>query len=68
MVTMYQPLKRSVQETFVENIKIIKPGAYLSVDQILHSFCKNIFIRNVGDKFSFSWKLDAPSEALKVYY
>ena len=68
MVTMNQPPIRSVQETFVEKITNIKPGVYLSVDQILHSICKKIFVRPVGGKFLLSWKLDAPSEALKVYY
>ena len=68
MVTMYQPPIRSVQEMFVEKITNIKPGVYLSVDQILHSICKKIFVRPVGEKFPLSWKLDAPSEALKVYY
>ena len=68
MVTMYQPPIRSVQETFAEKNKKIKPGVYLSVDQILISICKKIFVRTVGDKFPLSWKLDAPSEALKVYY
>ena len=68
MVTMYQPPIRSVQETFAEKIKNIKPGVYLSLDQILLSICKKIFVRTVGDKFPLSWKLDAPSEALKVYY
>ena len=65
---MYQPPIRSVQETFVEKIKNIKPGVYLSVDQILFPICKKNFVRTVGDKFPLSWKLDAPSEALKVYY
>ena len=64
MVTMYQPPIRCVQETFVDNITNIKPGVYLSVDQILHLTC----VRTVGDKFSLSWKLDAPSEAQEVYY
>ena len=68
LVTMYQPPIRSVQETFVETITNIKPGVYLSVDQILLSICKKIFVRTVGDTFPLSWKLDAPSEALKVYY
>ena len=68
MVTMYQPLIRSVQETFVKNITNIKPGVYIGVDQILLSICKKIFVRTEVDKFLLSWKLDAPSEALEVYY
>ena len=67
-VTMYQPPIRSAHETFVENITNIKPDVYLSVDQILHSICKKIFVRTVVDKFPLSWKLDAAREAPKVHY
>ena len=67
MVTMYHPPIRSVQETFVEKMPNIKPGAYLGVDQISHTICKKIFVRTVRDKFPLSWKLDVPSEALKIY-
>ena len=68
MVTMCELPIRPVQEAIIEKVGSIKPGVYLTVDQILRSFCKKIFRGHVDDKFPLSWKLDAPSEALKLYY
>ena len=51
-----------------KKITITKPGVYLSVDLNLLAICKKFFVRTIGDKFPLSWKLDVPSEALKVFY
>ena len=68
LVTMCELPIRPVQEAIIEKVGSIKPGVYQTVDQILRSICKNIFRGHVDDKFPLSWKLDAASEALKLYY
>ena len=68
MVTMCELPIRPVQEAIIEKVGSIKPGVYKNVDQILQSICKKIFRADVDDKFPLSWKLDAASEALKLYY
>ena len=68
MVTMCELPLRPVQKAVIEKVGSIKPGVYLSVDQILRSICKKIFGEHVDDKFPLSWKLDAASEALKLCY
>ena len=68
MVTMCELPLRPAQKAIIEKIGSIKRGVYLSVDQILRSICKKNFGGHVDDKFLLSWKLDAASEALKLYY
>ena len=68
MVTMCELPLRPVQKAIIEKVGSIKPGVYLSVDQILRSICKKIFGGHVDNKFPLSWRLDAASEALKLYY
>ena len=68
MVTMFELPLRPVQKAIIEKVGSIRPGVYLSVDQILRSICKKIFGGHVDDKFPLSWKLDAASEALKLCY
>ena len=61
-------LKKSLKEAIIEKVGKIKPGVYLNVDQILRSICKKVFRGHIDDKFPLSWKLDATSEALRLYY
>ena len=68
MVTMCELPIRPVQEAIIEKVGCIKPGVYQTVDQYLRSICKKIFRGHIDDKFLVSWKLDASSEALKLYY
>ena len=68
MVTMCELPLRPVQKAIIEKVGSIKPGVYLSVDQNLRSICKKTFDGHVDDKFPLSWKLDAASKALKLYY
>jgi len=68
MVKMCELRLRHVQKAIIEKVGSIKPGVYLSVDQILRSICEKIFGGHVDDKFPLSWKPDAASEALKLYY
>ena len=67
MVTMCELPLRPVQKAIIEKFGSIKPGLYLSVDQILRSICKRLFGGHVDDKFLLLWKMDAASEVLKLY-
>ena len=68
MVTMCELPIRPVQEAIIDKVGSIKPGVYQTVDQFLRSICKKFFRGHVDDKFPISWKLNAASEALKLYY
>ena len=68
MITMYVPPTLSIKEKFIEKVTNIKPGVYVSIDQIMRSICKKIFEEHADGTFPLSWKLDEPSKSLKVYY
>ena len=55
----------SLKKSEAANQVSIKPW---TVDQILRSICQKFFRGHVDDKFLLSWKLDAASKALKLYY
>ena len=68
MITMYVPPTLPNKEEIIEKVTNIKPGVYVSIDQIMRSICKKIFKELADGRFPLSWKLDEPSESLKVYY
>ena len=67
MITMYVPPTLPFKEK-IEKATNVKPGLYVSIDQIMRSICKKIFEELADGRFPLSWKLDEPSESLKVYY
>ena len=71
MVTMYTPNKY-LGETFappaVENIK---HGIYSSVDLIMDSICKQVFLNKLASsskQFPIFWKIDAQTPTLRVKF
>ena len=68
MITMQVPPTLPIKEKIIEKVTNIKPGVYVSIDQIMRSIFKKIFEDLADGRFPLSWKLDEPSESLKVYY
>lgn len=67
LVSMYKPHSPlATDQPFEEMNGSIKPGVYSTVDQIMKAICKKIF-KN-GDETALTWKIDEPSQKLKVYY
>ena len=42
LITMYVPPTLSVTEAFFQKVENVKPGVYVSIDQLTHSICKQI--------------------------
>ena len=45
---------RPVQKEIIEKVGSVKPGVYLSIDQVLRSISKKNFVGHVDDKFPVS--------------
>ena len=65
---MYVPPTLPIKEEIIEKVTNIKSGVYMSINQIMRSVCKKIFGELADGRFPLWWKLDEPSESLKVYY
>ena len=65
LVSMYTPIP-TIAMPITEKHERIKPGMSTSVDQILQSICKRV-LKNDDGKWPITWKVDEPSQILKVY-